>query len=487
VAGDKVTERMNTCIDSGLAPLASEDTIVALATVPGRSAVALIRLSGPGALEIAGRVLRPWPLEPGRARRCAAVDADGTVLDRPVATVYVGPGSYTGEDIVEVSTHGGLVAPASVMAALVAAGARPATPGEFTRRAVLNGKLDLAQAEAIGDLIDARSAAMRRVALSQIDGGLSRRIRALRETVLRLEALIAYDIDFPGEDDGPVSRERVAAAAMAAADDVAGLLATAPAGELIREGAVVVIAGAPNVGKSSLFNALLGRARALVSDVPGTTRDALEALIEPAGSSFPIRLVDTAGLRDTTDVVERLGIEVSEGALADAHAVLACGETLSDVMATVCRVRQHTTAPAIGVWTKLDTGPSGPLSRDSITRCLAPVDDVAPADMAIIGVSAHTGTGLRPLLEAMQGAVEARWGVPAPDMPVVTRARHRAALEHAATELEQFRGAWAAAELPAVVAAVHLRAAVASLEEIIGTVSIEDVLARVFAEFCVGK
>jgi tRNA modification GTPase len=488
VVGDKVTERMTTSVDPGLAPLASEDTIVALATVPGRSALALIRLSGPGALEIASRVLRPWPLEPGRARRCAAVDADGTILDRPVVTVHVGPRSYTGEDTVEVSTHGGLIAPASVMAALVAAGARPATPGEFTRRAVLNGKLDLAQAEAVGDLIDARSAAMRRVALSHIDGGLSRRIRALRETVLRLEALIAYDIDFPGEDDGPVSRERVATAAMAAADDVAGLLATAPAGELIRAGAVVVIAGAPNVGKSSLFNALLGRARALVSDVPGTTRDALDALIEPAGSSFPIRLVDTAGLRDTTDVVERLGIEVSEGALADAHAVLACGETLSDMMATVHRVRRHTAAPTIGVWTKLDTGPSGPLSRESIARCLAAVvDDATPADMAIIGVSAHTGAGLRPLLEAIQGAVEARWGVPAPDMPVVTRARHRAALEHAAAELEQFREAWAAAELPAVVAAVHLRAAVASLEEIIGTVSIEDVLARVFAEFCVGK
>jgi tRNA modification GTPase len=482
-----VTERVTAPVDSGFTSLPSEDTIVALATVPGRSAVALIRLSGAGALEIAARVLRPWPLEPGRARRCAAVDADGTLLDRPVAIVHAGPRSYTGEDVVEVSTHGGLVAPASVMAAFVAAGARPAAPGEFTRRAVLNGKLDLAQAEAIGDLVDARSAAMGRAALSQIDGGISRRIRALREGVLRLEALIAYDIDFPGEDDGPVSRERVADAAARSAADVAGLLATVPVGELIRSGAVVVIAGPPNVGKSSLFNALLGRDRALVSDVPGTTRDAVDALIEPAGSSFPIRLVDTAGLRDASDVVERLGIEVSERALADAHAVLACGETPGDVIDALRRVRRHTRAPIIGVWTKLDTGPSGPLSRESIAGCSEAETDAVPTDIAIVGVSAHTGAGLRPLLEEIQGAVAARWGIPAPDMPVVTRARHRVALEHAAAELERFRRAWDAAELPAVVAAVHLRAAVMSLEEIIGAVGVEDVLARVFAEFCVGK
>ena len=455
--------------------LSPDDTIVALATASGRAALAVVRLSGPQALAITGAVVRPWPIDPRSARLCTAVDADGIVLDHPVVTVYLGPRSYTGEDVVELTTHGGAVAPASVLAALVAAGARPAAPGEFTRRAVLNGKLDLAQAEAVGDLIDAGSSAMQRAALMQLDGGLSRRIRLLRDAVLDVEALIAYDIDFPEEDDGPVARSRVASAAADASDQIAGLRSTAPAGELVRAGAVVVIAGVPNVGKSSLFNALLGRARALVSDVPGTTRDALDAVIEPAGARFPLRLVDTAGLRETTDVVERMGVEVSERALAGAHVVLACGETLADVDAAVGRVRAWTSAPIVGVWTKRDDGPAGVLAT------------VEPRDYAVVAVSAMSGAGLHALLEAVVRTVSARWDVPAPDMPIITRARHRSALARAADELDQFRAVWRSGSLPAVVAAVHLRAAVTALEDVIGAVGVDDVLERVFAEFCVGK
>jgi tRNA modification GTPase len=454
-------------------PLVADDTIVALATAPGRGALAVVRVSGPQAWAIAGAVVRPWPLEPRRAHLCVARDAAGVVLDRPMVTVYLGPRSYTGEDVVELTTHGGAMAPASVMAALVTAGARPAAPGEFTRRAVLSGKLDLAQAEAVGDLIDAGSSAMQRAALTQLDGGLSQRIRMLREAVLEIEALIAYDIDFPEEDDGPVARTRVAAAAASAADQIRALIATAPAGELVRAGALVVIAGVPNVGKSSLFNALLGRARALVSDVPGTTRDAIDAVLEPVGSPFPLRLVDTAGLRDTSDVVERLGVEVSERALASAHVVLACGETVPDVVAAAGRVRGLTTAPVVGVWTKRDAGPSGILSGER--------------RLTVVAVSAMSGAGLHALLDEVVATVAARWDVPAPDMPIITRARHRSALTRAADELAEFQTIWAAASLPAVVAAVHLRAAVACLEDVIGPVGVEDVLDRVFAEFCVGK
>src|SRR5579863_8881282 len=223
--------------------MSPDDTIVALSTAPGRAALAVVRLSGPQALAIAGAVVRPWPIEPRTVRRCAAVDPSGAVVDRLVVIVYAGPRSYTGEDVVELVTHGGVAAPASVMAALVAAGARPAQPGEFTRRAVLNGKLDLAQAEAIGDLVDARSNSAQRAALSQLDGGLSRRVAALRSALLDTEALIAYDIDFPEEDDGPIPRDRVTTASASAAQSLAQLLATAPIGELIRDGALVVIAG----------------------------------------------------------------------------------------------------------------------------------------------------------------------------------------------------------------------------------------------------
>jgi tRNA modification GTPase len=373
------------------------------------------------------------------------------------------------------------------MAALVAAGARPAAPGEFTRRAVLNGKLDLAQAEAIGDLVDAGSTAMQRAALAQLDGGLSERVRLLRSAVLEVEALIAYDIDFPEEDDGPITRERVAASAAHAASQIRGLLATAPAGELVRAGAVVVFAGVPNAGKSSLFNALLGRARALVSDVPGTTRDTIEAVAEPAGAPFPLRLVDTAGLRQTTDVVERLGVEASGHAMAGAHVVLACGETREAIVAAVRHVGALTPAPVVGVWTKRDSGPSGVVERAPGHSATMPASGEPSPGFAVVAVSAMSGNGLHELLDEVVATVAARWNVPAPDMPIVTRARHRAALTRAAGELAQFQTVWAARSLPAIVAAVHLRAAVDALEEIIGVVRVEDVLERVFSEFCVGK
>jgi len=439
----------------------SDDTIAAAATPSGRGALALIRISGPRAWAIAERVLAPWPLTPRRATLVTVRDpATADVLDRPIATAYEAPHSFTGEHAVEITTHGGVIVPAAVLAALVAAGARPALPGEFTRRAVLNGKLDLAQAEAIGDLVDARSMSAQRAALSLLDGGLSRRVAALRSALLDTEALIAYDIDFPEEDDGPIPRDRIATATATAAASLRQLIATAPVGELVRDGALVVIAGPPNAGKSSLFNALLGRSRALVTEVPGTTRDAIEALVEPAGAAFPLRLVDTAGLRETTDVVERLGIEVSERYLRDAHAVLACAETAPEVADTVSRVRALTDAPVVPVLTKADL-------HDGV------------------GVSAETGHGLRELLDAVYTAIGA---APAEsDVPIVTRARHRAGLTAAANELRQFQDAWTARAVPVVVAAVHLRAAVHALEDIIGVVDTEDILDRVFAEFCVGK
>jgi tRNA modification GTPase len=465
------------------------DTIAALATAPGRGAVAVVRVAGPDAFGVAARVLRPdagpWPPPPRRATRAAACDpATGRVLDRVLVTAFPAPRSYSGDDTVEVSTHGGLAAPAAVLAALVAAGARPALAGEFTRRAVLNGKLDLAQAEAVGDLVDARTDAMRAAALTALDGGLSRRIAALRDRVLDVEALVAYDVDFPDEDDGPVARDRVLAAAAAATTAIDQLLATAPAAAIARDGAVVVLAGPPNAGKSSLFNALAGEARALVTEVPGTTRDALEVLVEPPSASgrppWPLRLVDTAGLRETSDRVERLGVELSERWVRRAHLVLACGETPADVAATLDHVALLTTAPALGVWTKADLHPrpGG-----------APVADRhSPSENAqLLEVSAESGEGSVALLEAAVAAVAARYGAPDPELPLVTRARQLRALEQGRIELTAFTDAWATGALPATVAAVHLRAAAHSLESVIGGVDVDEVLGRVFESFCVGK
>lgn len=443
------------------------DTIVAIASPPGRGAIAIVRMSGANAFEIARKHVRTWPQQPRSARLSDFFDGEQR-LDEVLVTTFPAPHSFTGEDTVEISTHGGLVVPSSVVAALTTSGARQATGGEFTRRAVLNGKLDILQAEAIGDLIDATSRAMQDTALSQLDGGLSRRLSMLRSQLLELEALIAYDVDFPEEDDGPISNERIHKSIKDVLSSLTGLAATASAGELVRQGAVVVIAGPPNAGKSSLFNALLGRSRAIVTEIPGTTRDALEAVID--GGRWPLRLVDTAGLRHTVDPIEQLGIEVSERYLAAAEVVLACGETAEDVGDTVRLVRGRTQAVIQPVLTKADLVSTRHKKLDGM-----------------IAVSAETGEGLQQLVARVEAIVEQECGARSSDSPILTRARHKQAVGVAKSEVEDFYTAWAEEKLPPTVAAVHLRTAIVALEELVGAVDVEDVLDRVFSSFCVGK
>ncbi len=442
------------------------DTIAALATPPGRSAVALIRLSGRQALGVAAAVLRPFAADPPRtARRAHAVAHAGReVLDDVLYTVYQAPASYTGEDLVELSCHGGLLVPGEVLGALLAAGARLARPGEFTRRALLNGKLDLLQAEATADLVDATAPAQRRAALRQLDRGLSDRIGALREQVLSLEALVSYDIDFPEEDSGPVRPERVDRAIEDLTAAVSGLLRTAAEGERLREGALVVVAGRPNVGKSSLFNALLGTERAIVTEIPGTTRDAIEAPATCGG--FPFRLVDTAGLRESADRVERLGIEVARRYLAAADIVVLCVEAAREPDDEERRFAADFGERLLLVRTKADLG--------------------GEAGEPGIAVSAATGDGLAELREALAGVAFSTLAQQGDVEPVVTRERHRAALERARAEVEQFAEARREG-IEAAVAATHLRAAVTALEDVIGLVTTDDVLDRVFSSFCVGK
>lgn len=447
-----------------MSPLTSDDTIAAIATAEGRGAIAVIRISGPSAFAIVKRHAENWPATERHASLSTIRDSAGDVLDMALVTTFAAPASFTGEDVVEIATHGGVVVPTLVLAALISSGARLAGPGEFTRRAVLNGKYDLVQAEAIGDLIDSKSRAMQRVAITQLDGGLSGRINELRERVINLEALIAYDIDFPEEDDGPVSRERVEAATAHAVESLTALLETAPAGELVREGALVVIAGPPNVGKSSLFNAMLGRSRAIVTEIPGTTRDAIEAVLE--AGPWPIRLVDTAGLRDTGDVVEQMGIEVATRYLGSADVILACGDTAQGAAETAAIVSDMSDAAIIAVQTKAD---------------------LAITPVGTGSVSAVTGEGIRELLVAIGTVISRRHGELVPDSPILFRERQRYCVERARDELVAFQSALAGGGLPVSIAAVHLRSAVDALADVTGTIDVEHVLDRLFRTFCVGK
>jgi tRNA modification GTPase len=438
------------------------DPIAALATPPGRAALAVIRLSGTGAFEIARQVIGGFRTEPARHATVAGFrDSQGRPIDQGVYTVFPGPHSYTGEDLVELSCHGGLLIPSRLLATLHAAGARPATPGEFTRRAVLNGKLDLVQAEAVGDLIDASAPAQAAAALRQLEGGLSRRLAALRESLIEVEALLSYDIDFPEEDDGPVPAERIAAQINAVSLQIRRLVATAPSAERLREGALMVFAGRPNAGKSSLFNALLGSERALVTEIPGTTRDAIEAHTDFLG--WPVRLADTAGLWNAPERIDRLGVEVSRRYLAAADLVLLCVEAGREVGEDETAI--STERPSLLVRTKAD---------------LAPDPGVG------VAVSTVTGEGLGPLRRVAAERVFADRMNLADLEPGLTRERHRTALARAQSAL--------ADAIPhlgpsgdAVLAAHHVREATRALDELLGSVDIEDVLDRVFGSFCVGK
>lgn len=478
---------------------AGPDTIAAVATAPGRAAVAVLRLSGPRAGAIAAALTteasdggvpestapRP-PLAPRRATLRRLVHPEtGAALDRAVLTWFPGPDSYTGEDVLEISCHGGAVVPALLLDAVCAAGARTAERGEFTRRAYLNGKLDLVQAEATLDLVDARSVRMGHAALFALERGLSRRLEELRRRAIELQALIAYDIDFPDEDDGPVERERVERAARELVTRIEALLRHAPEGEMLREGALTVIAGRPNAGKSSLFNALLGVERAIVTEEPGTTRDAIEALLSVDG--YPFRLVDTAGLRREAERIEEMGIEVARAYLDRADVALVCVEcgrgADADERAFVESLDRRIGAERVlVVRTKADLATEAPGETSGFVRS---GDEGGAEGRAEVEVSVREGHGLEALREAMLSSAYA--GLAGQEeQPLVTRRRHARALERARVSMATFRSVWGEGH-PPEIAATHLQDAVLALEELLGVVTSEDVLDALFSSFCVGK
>jgi tRNA modification GTPase len=451
-----------------------QSTIAAISTPPGRSALAVVRVSGSGSFAIATELGLP-PAEP-RVTQYATVlhPVTGLPVDEVVAVRFKAPASYTGEDMLELSCHGGALAPQLVLEAVCAAGSRPAEPGEFTRRAFLNGKMDLMQVEATLDLIEARSPAMHRAALFQLERGLSRRIEELRQGLLELQGLLAYDIDFPEEDDGPVPADRIDGTAIRLSGQLARMLDLVPEGELLRDGALTVIAGRPNAGKSSLFNTLLGFERAIVTEEPGTTRDAIEAHVSVAG--YPFRVVDTAGLGEDPGRVEKMGIEVARSYLERADIVLLCVEAGrepgADEMEFLAEYRRTDGSGIVVLRTKADLHPNSGQAK-------------ALGLQTEVCISARTGAGIPELREALlQKAFSGIRGEE--EVPIVTRERQVRCLTKAWEDVEAFRAARVKG-LPSEVAGTHVQDATMALEDLLGTVTTDDVLDVVFGSFCVGK
>ncbi len=461
-------------------PELAVDSIAALATAAGPGAIALVRISGPEAFQILEALTSDQDEPAPRTASVRSITAGegGDLLDRALVTTFPRPDSYTGEDMVEISCHGGWLVPRLILDACIAGGARLAEPGEFTRRAVLYGKMDLVQAEAVLDLIEGRSKAQHDAALFQVERGLSRRIAELREQLVTLEAYLAHHIDFPEEDEAPMPVDAIVNAAAALREALEELLETAPEGELLREGALTVLAGPPNSGKSSLYNTLLGEERAIVTEVPGTTRDALEAVISVGG--FPFRLVDTAGLHDSDDRVEELGIEVARRYLDRADLVLFCVESHTEVGSAEREFLAGLgDVPTVLLRTKADLA-----SGAGASQGLASGNGANVSESVELSVVDGTGLGrLHALLPEMVYGGLARTGV---SVPALTRARQSEAVRRARDHVVAFMTTLEGGT-PVAVASAQLRPAETALEELLGLISTDEILDRVFREFCIGK
>jgi tRNA modification GTPase len=436
------------------------DTIFAMATAPGRSAVAVCRISGPSTrgavLRLAGRLPAP------RQAQLSLVThpASGEAIDEALALFFPGPRSYTGEDCAELQVHGGMAISRTLMEALGLLGLRPAEPGEFTRRAFLNGKLDLAQAEGVADLVDAETEFQRRQAVRQLEGRLSRQVEAWRFELIRLGAQLEAELDFSDEADvaGSMISNIIIDDARQLSGELHFALQHARTSERLRDGLRIVIAGAPNAGKSTLLNRLARREVAIVSAQPGTTRDALEVHLDLTG--YPVSITDTAGLRESNDPVERMGIERAVARAEEADVVLWLVEPGSPATAF------PGFAGSAEIWivaTKCDIG--------------------LGAEAAKLRISAATGAGLDQLESELESFARAKLETSA-EVPALTRERHRHALSAAAAALDRIL---AGADLPLEVVAEELRVAQSAVGRIAGRVDVEDVLGEIFGRFCIGK
>jgi tRNA modification GTPase len=445
-----------------------KETIAAIATPPGEGALAVIRISGPGALAVADTVFRaaksPSAMEERRVAFGRIIDARGEVIDEVLLTLFRNPRSYTGEDLVEISGHGGSLVASRVLAAVLESGARMARPGEFTERAFLNGKLDLTQAEAVMDLISAQTPCAARAAARQLEGRLGDEIHTLRSDLLGCVAHLEAFIDFPEEGIDPESGAALRKRMEGIADHLERLLSTADEGRLLREGITLALCGAPNAGKSSLLNRLLGSERAIVSAIPGTTRDTIEECASLGG--YPFRVIDTAGLRETSDPVEREGVVRARRAAeqADIRIHLVDASAQNGPMTSFF-------GEEMVVLNKIDlVADRHRLSSVSATAC----------------ISCQTGEGIDSLITSILTKVTGRSeGESLPDGAAINT-RHQECLKRAAAALQAAIALLGAGEPPELVA-VELRSALGAVGEIVGDAGTEEILGKIFSSFCIGK
>ena len=482
----------------------NDDTICAPATVPGTGAISVIRVSGQEALTITDKVVRcrkgSISEAAGYTIRFGTVhDATGSVLDEVLVSVFRAPHSYTGENSVEISCHASSYIASSLMNLLFEAGARAAEPGEFTQRAFLNGKMDLAQAEAVADVIASQNAAAHRIAFKQMKGGFSSELRDMRSELLELVSLMELELDFSEEEVEFADRTRLTELLTALNAHISRLIDSFKLGNAIKNGVPVAIAGATNTGKSTLLNALLGEDRAIVSDVHGTTRDTIEETLNIDGVLF--RFIDTAGLRETSEIVEKIGIERTYKKISEASVVLgmvdltrdfdtSC-ETVSSIVESVdfnaqklvfllnktdiCKVNKNVQIFNYIV-SLLD-------NKGIASYLISNYEDTANS-VAIIPISAKTGSGtdlLRTVLASSQRNLLAD-----SDTTLVTNQRHVQALTDARTSLLRTQEGLACG-LPTDLAAQDIREAIYHLGSIVGEISTDEVLGNIFRNFCIGK
>ncbi|MDC7999155.1 tRNA uridine-5-carboxymethylaminomethyl(34) synthesis GTPase MnmE [Gilvibacter sediminis] len=468
-----------------------QETIVALATPPGTGAIAVIRLSGKEAFDIADKLFvsihnKQLKAQKTHTAHLGHIVADGQTVDEVLAILYKGPTSYTGEDVVEFSCHGSPYIQQRIINLALASGCRAAKPGEFTLRAFINGKMDLSQAEAVADLIASDSEAAHQVAMQQMRGGFSEEIKSLRQELLNFASLIELELDFSEEDVEFADRSAFEALLERLQAVLKRLVDSFAIGNVIKHGIPVAIVGAPNVGKSTLLNALLNEERAIVSDIAGTTRDTVEDEISVGGLNF--RFIDTAGIRNTEDTVERIGIEKTFEKINQAQVIiylLEANEVLAQPQELIQQLRslkeKHPQKPVLVVANKLDLLNSSQQSKAQELLEQAVVD--LPQTQQVL-MSAKAKEGVEALQEGLLEFVNT--GALKNDQSIVTNSRHYDALLKALEEITKVREGMEA-QLSGDLLAIDIRQALYHLGEITGEITNDELLGNIFANFCIGK